>query len=96
MSEANSIAGSVGAWVGGLLVLLITYFVAYKMRHINTSGDQDRNLLLRSINDEMEKFRSINQATLEVLQRIEKIALEVKMSLETCLFYNACLVPALR
>lgn len=78
MSEANSIAGSVGAWVGGLVVLLITYFVAYKMRHITTSGDQERNFLLRRNNDEMVELRAINQATLEVLQRIEKIALEVK------------------
>lgn len=64
MSEANSIAGSVGAWVGGLFVLLITYFVAYKMRHITTSGDQDRNLLLRKNNEEMAKLRTINQANL--------------------------------
>lgn len=78
MSEATSIAGSVGAWVSGLVVLLITYFVAYKMRHITTSGDHRRNFLLGEVRHEMTRLRILNEATLEVLQRIEKIAVEVK------------------
>lgn len=78
MSKAVSIASSMGAWVSGIVVLLITYFVAYKVRHITTSGDNERNLLLRRNNVKMAKLRADNEATLEVLLRIEKIALEVK------------------
>ena len=83
MSEANSIASSVGTWVSGLVVLLITYFVAYKMRHITTSGDREGNFLLRRVHKEMQLLRATNEATLKVLQMIKKIehSLELDMAI---------------
>ena len=85
MSEATSIVGTVGAWVGGLVVLLLTHFIAYKMKHITTSSDRDRNLLLRGSIEELRRIRAATdanrvatEANLQVLQRVEKIAIEVK------------------
>ena len=68
MSEANSIAGTVGAWVAGIIVLLVSYFVAYKLRHITTSSDQDRNELLKELKEELVGIRRATQASLHVIQ----------------------------
>lgn len=78
MSEVLSIVGTVGAWVGGLVVLLLTHFIAYKMRHITTSDDRDRNSLLRGSIEELRRIRVATEDSLEVLQRVEQIAIEVK------------------
>ena len=74
MSEANSIAGTVGTWVSPFLMFVLTTMVAYMMRHIttSTSGDTERNSLLRRTVEEMALLRENNEALLEVLLRIEK------------------------
>lgn len=78
MSEVTSIVGTVGAWVGGFVVLLITHLIAYKMRHITTSADRDRNSLLGESIKELRRIRVATEDSLKVLQRVEQIAIEVK------------------
>ena len=59
VSEANSIAGIVGARVGGIVVQLIMHFIAYNIRSTTLSID---------LYKEMVKTREINEATLKALQ----------------------------
>ena len=74
MSEANSIAGTVGTWVSPFLMFVITTMVAYMMSHITTSTSSDtyRNNLLRQTAVEMALLQESNKAILEVLLRIER------------------------
>ena len=80
MSEANSIAGTVGTWVGGFVVLLVSSLIsAYIARSVTLSKTEklDRALLV-CIRKELGSLNGTEQAQLEVLLRLEKIALEVK------------------
>ena len=78
MSEANSIAGTVGTWVSPFLLLLLTNMVAYMTRHITPSDDTERKRLLRQTARDVGHLRRDYHETLQVLLRIEKIAIEVK------------------
>ena len=78
MSEANSIAGTVGTWIGGLIVLFVLYLVAYKLRHITTSSDENTHTLLGVQNRDLAETRASNEAILRALLKIEEIALEVR------------------
>ena len=78
MPEAHSIASSVGSWVSGLVVWLITYFAAARVRHTPTSSDQDRNVLLKELKKELAGIRIAAETSLTVLRRLEQIAIEVK------------------
>ena len=78
MSEANSIAGTVGTWVSPFLLLLLTTMVAYMTRHITPSDDTERKRLLRQTARDVGHLRRDYHETLQVLLRIEKMAIEVK------------------
>lgn len=81
MSEANSIASTVGTWVGGFVVLLVSSLLsAYITRSVTSSKNEDsaEAKLLRSIKNGIESLHGTEKAQLDVLLRLEKIALEVK------------------
>ena len=78
MSEVNSIVGTVGTWVASFVVLLITYFVAYKLRYITTPSDQVRNELMKGLKEMLASIRTADQATLHAIQGVEQIAIQIK------------------
>ena len=79
MSEANSKAGTVGTWVGGLVVLLVSAFVAYiARRRTSVKTKVTEKDLLYSIKRDIGSLHDTERTILEVLLRLEKIALEVK------------------
>lgn len=81
MSEANSIASTVGTWVGGFVVLLVSSLLSAYITRSSTSSKtevSEEGLLLRNIKDGIESLYGTEKAQLDVLLRLEKIALEVK------------------
>ncbi len=75
MSEAKSIAGTVGWWIGAFLVLLVwSLLSAYISRSITSSKRVTELDSLCIIKKDLERLHAIEQATLEVLLRLEKLA----------------------
>ena len=81
MSEANSIAGTVGTGVAGFVVLLVSSLITfYIARSVNSSKTEvsEEESLLQSIKEGIENLHDTEKAQLDVLLSLEKIALEVK------------------
>ena len=78
MSEATSIVGTVGAWVGGFVVLLVSTLIAYRVGHITTPSDRVRDKILRGHTNELKLIRQATEAGAAALLRVEQIAIEVK------------------
>jgi hypothetical protein len=83
MSEANSYAGTVGAWVGGFVVLFTQSFLAYiayrrGWSHLAPTPNDETNRLLTSLSDEVRLIRGAAEASRNTLENIEKVAVEVQ------------------
>ena len=78
MSEATSIVGTVGAWVGGFVVLHLSTLIAYRVGHITTPSDRVRDKILREHTNELKLIRQATEAGAAALLRVEQIAIEVK------------------
>ena len=80
MSEANKIIGTVGTWVAGFLVLLASSLLsAYISRSVTSSENEvSEKRLLWDIKTEIKSLHVTEKTVLEVLLRLEKMALEVE------------------
>ncbi|KAI9874290.1 MAG: hypothetical protein M1830_009908 [Pleopsidium flavum] len=83
MSEANSYAGTIGAWVGGFVVLFTQSFIAYTAfrkgwSHLAPPPNDETNELLKSLIEEVCASKEAAQAIRNTLENIEKIAVEVQ------------------
>lgn len=80
MSEVNSILGTVGTWVGGFLVLLVSSLLsAYISRSVTRRENElTEKQLLYWIKRDTGVLCDTEKSILDVLLRLEKMALEVE------------------
>ena len=79
MSEATSTAGTIGTWVAGFVVLVVSSFSSAYIHRRLTSGKTEaaEKELLGDIKLEIKELHGTMKSMLEVLQRLENPALEV-------------------
>lgn len=80
MSEANSIVGTVGTWVGGFLVLLVSSLLGAYITRSATSSENEvtEKYLLYCIKRDTGQLVDTEKAMLEILLRFRENRLEVK------------------
>lgn len=80
MSEANSIVGTVGTWVGGFAVLLDSSLLSAYITRSATSSENERTekYLLYCIKRDTGQFVDTEKAILEILLGFRENCLEVK------------------